>query len=294
MKHQIFYLTVLSAAFLTATLISGVPDCIGAPPPSSGNHSRQTSAPPRQSAPHSGGQSNGNNGGRVVRRVTTDTNTGKVIKDERFGNTSPIHRTYHQGSYNIPYYDPEPVYTPPSQPGKKTTPSTPKKPRIPPRMPKSGSSFPGMPAYPPAPPGFPPPPDFWASYLYYGLPVLINVRVKVIPDYPNIQQMGVYAVYDGYGKLSGSLLVYYNRQNAKLGGYFNPVGTKYTRSIQGLVSEINGIQTANFIVNDQFKTQCTVQFSDLFGTSASGTMLIPSRFEGISPEVETFMLQRLR
>lgn len=280
MKYQTLKLIVLSVAFLTSALISDVPDCF--------------SAPPQQASPRPSEQHNDNKGGRVVRRVTTNTHTGKVIRDEQFAPTSPIHQTYQPGFYNIPSYVPVPEYVPPVHSENNTSSSTPKKPRMPPRKPQSSSNFPGLPAYPPAPPGFPPPPDFWSSYLYYGLPVLFKVRVTSIPDYPSIQQLGVYAVFDGYGAHSGCILIYYNRLNCRLGGYFNPVGTKYTRSVQGLVSEINGIQTANFIVNDQFKTQCTVQFSDLFGTSASGSMLIPSRIKGFSPEFETFTLRRLK
>lgn len=276
---QTFYLFVLSVAFLTAALISDVPDCFSAQP-------RQSLSRPTEN--------NDNKGGRVVRRVTTNTHTGKVIKDEQFAPTSPIHQTYQPGFYNNPTLFPDPGNVPSVHSGNKTTTTTPQKPRMPPRMPRSSSNFPGLPAYPPAPPGFPPPPDFWPSFLYYGLPVLLKVRVSSIPDYPSIQQLGVYAVFDGYGARSGSILIYYNRLNSRLGGYFNPVGTKYTRSVQGLVSDINGVQTANFIVNDQFKTECTVQFSDLFGTSAAGTMFIPSRIKGFSPQVETFTLQRLK
>ena len=152
-----------------------------------------------------------------------------------------------------------------------------------------------MPAYPPPPPGFPPPPEFWPGFIYNGLPVLINANVNVIPNYPNLQQLGLFGVYDSYSTHCGSLLIYYNQQTNKLGGYFNPVGTKYTRSVQGIVSMVNGVQTAMFTVNDQFKTECAVPFNELLaGASASGTMLIPSQNAGGEPEATTFTLQRLK
>jgi hypothetical protein len=152
-----------------------------------------------------------------------------------------------------------------------------------------------LPAYPPPPPGFPPPPEFWPGFIYNGLPILINANINVIPNYPNIQQLGLFAVYDSYGNRSGSLLVYYNPRNSKLGGYFNPAGTKYTRSIQGLVSMVNGVQTAMFTVNDQYRTECAVPFSSLLaGSSASGTMLTPSQVPGDTPVAAAFSLQRLQ
>ena len=344
---QTFYLTVLGAAFLTAALISDVPDCNGAPP--SGNHSRpsggapshpggsstrpsapptrqnaapprqsstrpsgspqrQNAAPPRQSSPRpSGGQTNAqprpsgqpnnNNGGRVVRRVTTNTLTGKVIKDERFGNTSPIHRTNQPGSFDRPGMGPGPGYGPGGHSGHNPPPPPPPRPYYPSRPYPyyPNTYYPALPAYPPPPPGFPPPPEFWPGFIYNGLPILINANVNVVPNYPNIQQLGLFGVYDSYGNRSGSLLVYYNPNNSKLGGYFNPVGTKYTRSIQGVVSMVNGVQTAMFTVNDQYKTECAVPFSGLLaGASTSGTMLIPSQVLGDTPQASTFTLQRLQ
>ena len=324
MKHQTFYLTVLGAAFLTAALISDVPDCIGAPPPPSGNHSRpsgapsrpggssmrpsgtpsrQNAAPPRQSSPRpnggqmnsqprSGGQPNGNNGGRVTRRITTNTLTGKVIKDERFGNTSPIHRTTQPGTFDRPGMGPGPGHFPGGHPGHNPPPPPPPRPYYPYHP---NTYYPALPAYPPPPPGFPPPPSYWPGFIYNGLPILINANVNVIPNYPNIQQLGLFGVYDSYGNRSGSLLIYYNPQNGKIGGYFNPAGTKYTRSVQGLVSMVNGVQTALFTVNDQYKTECAVPFSGLLaGATTSGTMLIPSQAPGDTPDAATFTLQRLQ
>ena len=270
---------------------------------------RQNAAPPRQSSPRpSGGQTNAqprpggqagqpnnNNGGRVVRRVTTNTLTGKVIKDERFGNTSPIHRTNQPGSFDRPGMGPGPGYAPGGHPGH--NPPPPPRPYNPPRPYPyyPNTYYPALPAYPPPPPGFPPPPDYWPGFIYNGLPILINANVNVIPNYPNIQQLGLFGVYDSYGNRSGSLLVYYNPNNSKLGGYFNPVGTKYTRSVQGIVSMVNGVQTAMFTVNDQYKTECAVPFSGLLaGASTSGTMLIPSQVLGDTPQASTFTLQRLQ
>ena len=332
---QTFYLTVLGAAFLTAALISDVPDCNAAPPP--GNHSRPGSAPSRPGGsstrpggssrpsgspsrpggssrpvgtpsrpggtsysgghtsvqPRPGGQPS-SNGGRVVRRVTTNSHTGKVIKDEHFAPTSPIHRTYQPGTYDRPGMEPGyhhggyPGHNPPPPP-RPYYPSRPYYPYYP------STYYPGLPAYPPPPPGFPPPPSYWPGFIYNGLPLFINANVNVIPSYPNIQQLGLFAVYDSSGNRSGSLLVYYNPQNNKLGGYFNPAGTKNTRSVQGLVSMVNGVQTAMFTVNDQYKTECAVPFSALLaGSSASGVMLTPSQVSGVEPEGSTFTLQRLQ
>ena len=339
MKNQTFYLTVLGAAFLTAALISDVPDCIGAPPP--GNHSRPSGAPTRpggssarpggapsrpsgtptrpggssvrpggtptrpggssvrpggntNTQPRPGGQPNSNNGGRVVRRVTTNTLTGQVIKDERFGNTSPIHRTTQPGTFDRPGMGPGPGHIPGGHPGGHPGHNPPPPPPRPYYPYYPNTYYPGLPAYPPPPPGFPPPPAFWPGFIYNGLPILINANVNVIPNYPNIQQLGLFAVYDNYGNRSGSLLVYYNPQNSKLGGYFNPAGTKYTRSIQGLVSMVNGVQTALFTVNDQYKTECAVPFSGLLASSsASGIMMTPSQ-AGEEPNAATFTLQRLQ
>ena len=218
--------------------------------------------------------------------------TGKVIKDEQFGNTSPIHRTTQPGTFDRPGMGPGPGYFPGGRFGHNPPPPPPHRPYYP-YYPNT--YYPALPAYPPPPPGFPPPPSFWPGFIYNGLPVLINANVNVIPNYPNIQQLGLFGVYDSYGNRSGSLLVYYNPQNNKLGGYFNPAGTKYTRSIQGIVSMVNGVQTAMFTVNDQFKTECAVPFSGLLaGATASGTMLIPSQAPDDSPEATTFTLQRLQ
>ena len=291
---------------------SGTPRPGGSPRPS-GSPSRpggsshpsgspQHAAPSRQSSPRpSGGHvnpqprpsgqhnpSNGNNGGRVVRRVTSNTLTGEVIRDEYFGATSPIHRDRPE-----PFDRPGigPGYHPGGYPGHNPPPPPPPRPYYP----YYPNTLYPLPAYPPPPPGFPPPPAFWPGFIYNGLPILINANVNVIPNYPNIQQLGLFAVYDSYGNRSGSLLVYYNPLNSKLGGYFNPVGTKYTRSVQGLVSMVNGVQTAMFTVNDQFKTECAVPFSDLLaGASASGTMLTPSQVLGGEPEAAAFSLQRLK
>lgn len=312
MKHQTFYLTALGAAFLSAALISDVPDCIGAPPP--GNHSRPSGAPSRPGGsnsrpgnapsrpggqtnvqPRPGGQSNNNNGGRVVRRVTSNTLTGKVIKDEHFAPTSPIHRSQ-PAPYNRPDNGPGPGHVPGHHPGH--YPPPPPRTYYPPRpyYPYHPNSYyPALPAYPPPPPGFPPPPEFWPGFIYNGFPLVINANVNVIPNYPNIQQVGLFGVYDNYGNRSGSLLVYYNPRNNKLGGYFNPAGTKYTRSVQGIVSVVNGVQTAMFTVNDQYKTECAVPFSQLLaGSSATGTMLIPSQVADGTPEAAVFTLQRLQ
>ena len=238
------------------------------------------------------GPSNDNHGGRVVRRVTSNTLTGEVIRDEYFGHTSPIHRGepfdrpgigpgYYPGGYH-------PGHNPPPPPPRPYYPSRPY-----PYYPNT--YYPALPAYPPPPPGFPPPPEFWPGFIYNGLPILINANVNVIPNYPNIQQLGLFGVYDSYGNRSGSLLVYYNPRNSKLGGYFNPVGTKYTRSVQGVVSMVNGVQTAMFTVNDQYKTECAVPFSGLLaGATTSGTMLIPRQVLGDTPQASTFTLQRLQ
>ncbi len=271
--------------------------------PSSPRPSGHVSSPSRPSAPRPSGHvnppsrpgghpgpSHDNHGGRVVRRVTSNTLTGEVIRDENFGYTSPIHRTYQPGVFDHP--GPGPGHHPGHYPPPPPRPYYPSRSYYPYY---SNSYYPALPAYPPPPPGFPPPPAFWPGFIYNGLPILINANVNVIPDYPNIQQLGLFGVYDSYGNRSGSLLIYYNPQNNKLGGYFNPAGTKYTRSIQGLVSTVNGVQTAMFKVNDQFQTECAVPFSELLaGASASGMMLTPSQVDGGEPEGAVFTLQRLK
>ena len=291
MKHQTFYLTVLGVAFMTAALISDVSDCNGAPPPGSRPRPSGPSAPPSRPG--------GSSGGRVIRKVTTDTHTGKVIKSEPMGPTSPIHRTY----------QPEPSGHPGPGPGRFSGGPHGHNPPPPPRpyynYPYYSNGYysngyypnyyPSFPAYPTLP-GFPPPPDYWPGYIYNGLPFILNANVNVTPSTnTNIHQLGLFEVYDSSETLCGSLLIYYNSKNKKLGGYFNPAGTKNTCSVQGIISTVNEVETALFTVDDQNKTECAVPVSALIsGDSASGIMLIPSKSIGADPEGSTFTLKRLK
>ena len=334
MKHQSFYRTVtIAIVIMVAFVFSTISDSAGAPPsrpgggrpsssprPSSASRPggrpsspapRQGTQPPRHNSspqrhsqpPRNGGQvrppaHNGNGpnhhdgGSRVTRRVTTNALTGKVIKDERFGNDSPIRRTYspdlidrpglphpypgrHPG-YNHGFYPPPPPPHHHHHPGYYPY-----------------SPYPLLPAYPPPPIGFPPPPAFWPGFIVNGVTVWANSSV---PVYSNVQQIGLFGVYDSMGVRSGSLLMYFNQKDNLLGGYFNPAGTKYTRSVEGIVSNVNGVPTAMFTVNDQFKTQCAVPMNQLLGgASASGVMTIPNQgLDGATPEASTFTLQRIK
>ena len=253
----------------------------------------QRSQPPRQNAqsrpPVNNGGSVHNNGGggKVTRRVTTNALTGQVIKDERYGNDSPIHQTYrrepgrnpsapqpfpgrHPG-YNHGFYPPPPGPRPGYYP----------------------YDYPLFPAYPPPPPGFPPPPAFWPGFIVNGVTVWANSSA---PVYPNVEQIGLYTVYNNMGVKSGSLLLYYKENENLLGGYFNPSGTKYTRSVEGIVSNVNGVPTAMFTVNDQYKTQCAVPMNQLVGAeTASGIMTIPNQgLNDVVSEASRFTLKRIK
>lgn len=203
--------------------------------------------------------------------------------------------------------------SPPPPPRHSSAPPPSHKPPIPSRPlgPRPHRPFPpGVlpPGPPPRPrPGLLPPPPpiiYWpVAPTTYHSTVNYNTTYNSSPyestEYPNVQLLGLFEVYDNNEKSCGWLLMYYESKNKTLGGYFNPTGAKivkkeWIRNVQGTVLAIDDVETAWFRIDDNYGTTCFVPFKEmLYESIMSGTLRQASaKFE--TPETTIFFLKRIK
>ena len=209
------------------------------------------------------------NGGRVTRVITSKT--GKVIRVEPHGTPSPGHHA-----------DPRPPK--PFPPGI-LPPGPPPRPR------------PGL-----LPP--PPPIIYWpVSSTTYNSTVNYNSTYNSSPyettEYPTIQLLGLYEVYDNHEKSCGWLLMYYEPKNKTLGGYFNPTGAKivkkeWIKDVHGTVLTIDDVETSWFRIDDEFGTTCFIPFKEMLYESIMSGTLRQASSKSDTPETTIFFLKRIK